>query len=858
MKKHAKYNNENGEEEEIASFFDSESGSANAENENVISDDENVHKMLRHPMLNDMDSFFTHVYEYYVHGGTRNFALSRLSYVAKYAITLALMFFLTVCVDYERFAALLSASSSSPATSSSTSQSALSFLQQQQQQQQNFTETNNATTVTTTSSRNQFFLSDFCYFGAGGTPSLFLIVFFIGFASHFVVLCFQTVRDIHVMSAIGKFYRFALGMQYNDVQTCEWDTVCRRLIRVLPGPDRAASARTWRSQRNKEESRWNELQITNRIMRHQNYMIALQNLNVLAWPSSSSSSFSASSSSRRDKEHDQKTSGEEDDDEDGWRAYCWNPLFSTQSALPPRRFAQARRAASARQQSENTCAKKKRNADEEINLDEAERGILTNESASEADAAHPALGTTTISQPMHFAHPLFTRTLELALHYGVFLFVFDPHRRQDGALRRELRADARYAAVMQLASGLRVRLRLMGAIGLLLCPFVLVYVLFGFFLEHGEQVRNRPQDSLATRIWSAEAHWTLREYNELPHLLRRRLNAAHEHATSYLEHFHSAALATAARFISFLSGAFVALLLLLAVDDALSRVIVALDRSALWWISVFGIVLAISRALIPPENAVFDPRGHLRRCARHTHYFPSSWRGAEHTGAVRDRFARLFEHRWSYYFREILSIVYTPYLLFTLLPQRSEAMMLFFRDYSVERRGCGTVVRFAAFDEVSFDAPPHAAASTATAADAAERKKDDAIRRNGAKTATFLSARHSQRSENAENAQTDSTNEHVQQEDTTIDEKMQRSAIGFGVHHPDWQRRRRNDGVKLHNSTNARTNDDDDDSCRDNARKEEEEEEFDWNGQPFSSTDERFNAVLQRLQNYFQDDKGEE
>lgn len=735
-------NDEMASRSEIESFFESGSGSSsigvaaangaaarNAQRAEEERAEEERRQFLRHPMFNDLDVFFTRVYEYYLNGGARNYTLSRLSFVVRYALTLVLMFILLQCVDYERLASLVS-------------------------------------------SPGSIALSEFCYFGAGGAPSVFTALLFTGFSLYLIVLLLQTARDVHIMFTIGKFYNSVLGLHYTEVQTCEWELICRLLIEKMPrflfleGGTEQRAAMT-------------EVDVANRIMRKQNYMIAMHDLNVLAWDVEEAEALEAHRAG----------DGSAFSTASLWNRLwgeSWNPLFATQTDLPPR----------------------SRQGEAEAEQRTVEAKMRTR--------------CKTVAQPLHYPHPLMTHTLELALHYGLFLFAFDA-RQRPGTLRRELEPNARYATLMQLAGGLRWRFRLMAVIGFLLCPFVLVYVAFGFFLEHGEQVRNRPQDTFATRRWSNEGNWTMREYNELPHLLRRRLNAAHEHATLYLGHFSSTVTAIVARLVSYCCGAFIAVLLLLfAIDDALPRIVFAAGRSGLWWLTVFGVVLAAARGLIPPENAVHDPKGHLRRCARFTHYFPDSWRGIEHTGAVRDRFARLFEHRWSFYVRELLSILYTPFLLLTLLPERSEALLLFFRDYSVRSENCGTVVRFAAFDD--------------KVADAAEKKDDKQILSASASAACFAPPEtlESPLPLPEEAGQRKVRNANV------MTKKMETSMLGFSMHHPHWkEKQQQREERQRHEQEKGGEGEEE---------KKREESKYKW----MEKND--FNDVLEKLQAIFDRD----
>ena len=72
------------------------------------------------------------------------------------------------------------------------------------------------------------------------------------------------------------------------------------------------------------------------------------------------------------------------------------------------------------------------------------------------------------------------------------------------------------------------------------------------------------------------------------------------------------------RCVSYVSGALVSVLLLLAlIDDSLLLYIHLGDKNLLWYTAVLSAALAVSRSLIPePEDAMFDPEGAMRvvRC----------------------------------------------------------------------------------------------------------------------------------------------------------------------------------------------------------------------------------------------------
>ena len=108
-----------------------------------------------------------------------------------------------------------------------------------------------------------------------------------------------------------------------------------------------------------------------------------------------------------------------------------------------------------------------------------------------------------------------------------------------------------------LSSVLSVRFRTLSFIYLLLSPFILCYLILECILENGEQWRNRPQATMAVRNWCNEARWKFRDYNELPHLFRRRLARAYSPAVQYVANFTSPTVTVLAKLLSYLSGSVV-------------------------------------------------------------------------------------------------------------------------------------------------------------------------------------------------------------------------------------------------------------------------------------------------------------
>lgn len=241
-----------------------------------------------------------------------------------------------------------------------------------------------------------------------------------------------------------------------------------------------------------------------------------------------------------------------------------------------------------------------------------------------------------------------------------------------------------------------------GILHALFLPFMLIFMLMQFFMRHAQDWHSK-KSYLGPRMYSSAAMWQLREYNELPHVLEHRLGRSYKYAIKYLEIFQSPLLAIIARGVMYISGAVVGLLLVFALlDDATLLYVHLWDRQLLFFITLGGGIFAGARGCVPNiDDEIYIPEKTMIKIASHTHYFPKSWRGKCHTLDVRDQFDEMFQFRAALFFGELLSVIWTPWILCVSLPRCSEQMVRFITENSAEVDGIGTVCKLSTFD---FDA----------------------------------------------------------------------------------------------------------------------------------------------------------
>jgi len=142
----------------------------------------------------------------------------------------------------------------------------------------------------------------------------------------------------------------------------------------------------------------------------------------------------------------------------------------------------------------------------------------------------------------------------------------------------------------------------MGLVNVVLSPFVLVHTFMMFFFRNTEEFYTE-RTVLGPRKWSVYAQWRLRQFNEMPHFAERRLDAAARQTQLFLDEYPNHVLTHFCRFLAYVAGAFVAVLLVFTVTDSSLLVSVRVfGCSLLWYLAIFSSVVALCRTCLtqPP------------------------------------------------------------------------------------------------------------------------------------------------------------------------------------------------------------------------------------------------------------------
>ncbi|KAI0362531.1 APG9-domain-containing protein [Trametes cingulata] len=299
---------------------------------------------------------------------------------------------------------------------------------------------------------------------------------------------------------------------------------------------------------------------------------------------------------------------------------------------------------------------------------------------------------------------LLTRALEWNLRFCLMEYLFD----ESGRVRKVFLKSKNRAVLIE---GLRRRFIFMGILNAIFAPFIVLYLVMYSFFRYFDEYHKNPSN-IGGRAYTPYAQWKFREFNELPHLFKRRLNESYPTATMYIGQFPNEKVTLIVRFVAFIAGSFAAVLLLASVvdPDLFLHFEITPHRTVLFYVTVFGSVLAVARGMIPEENRVFDPELLMSEVVQYTHYLPDEWKGVLHSKKVHAEFGALFQMKVVIFAQELLSVLLTPFVLWYSLPSCAPAIVDFFREFTVHVDGLGYVCSFAVFDfhrhgNVKFGAP---------------------------------------------------------------------------------------------------------------------------------------------------------
>ncbi|KAJ9074391.1 autophagy protein atg9, variant 2 [Entomophthora muscae] len=282
-----------------------------------------------------------------------------------------------------------------------------------------------------------------------------------------------------------------------------------------------------------------------------------------------------------------------------------------------------------------------------------------------------------------------TRGLEWSLTVCLADAFFDPRGRlHRGILMREERSH--------WAGKLKRKLQFMGVINLLFGPFMVLYticfVIFRYFEEYYKMPKN-----IGFRQYTILAKWQVREFNELPHYLRHRLDSSCDIADEYLDQFPRIKTVMVSQFLVLVLGTLAGACALIALVD--SELVLQLEVLPGWSVFSCGATLGLAlAALRAPAPSTADPQALVAELLEQLHYMPTLWRDRLHSDKVRLEFSKMYNLKIIQLLQEILGLALTPFMLIFVLPRSCFEIVDMFRECTTHVPPIGHVCSLAQFD----------------------------------------------------------------------------------------------------------------------------------------------------------------
>lgn len=481
--------------------------------------------------VSNLDVFLQEIYAYFLGNGIYSILLSRGLNLLTLAFVTGFSTYLTECIDYSK--------------------------------------------VRTSTSLPQIQV-DHCMAKMGNTPLTILWIL----TMFWFVKLFQYISDIRLLWDMHHFYLHLLDITETDMQTISWQEIVKRLLALRDSNPRTSSPNKHTSE---SRERMDAHDIANRIMRKENYLVAMFNKEILNF---------------------------------------------------------------------------------------------------------------TLPFPFLQNRQFFTRALEWNLTLCVLSYVFDERGQVRPLFVRESGPHRKL-----LIDGLKRRFLFAGILNTIFAPVIIIYLLLTHFFKYFNEYHKNPS-SIGSRQYTQYAQWKFREFNELQHIFQKRLNMSYGFANRYVSQFPNDKTMQLARFASFVAGSFAAVLALASIvdPDLFLGFEITHDRTVLFYLGLFGTIVAITRSMVPEDTHVFDPEASLLEVIEYTHYSPPHWTNKFHSHETKADFCTLYDYKLMNFLQEIVGVLITPIVLWFSLPGCSEQIIDFMKDFTVHVDGIGYVCSFAVFD----------------------------------------------------------------------------------------------------------------------------------------------------------------
>lgn len=243
---------------------------------------------------------------------------------------------------------------------------------------------------------------------------------------------------------------------------------------------------------------------------------------------------------------------------------------------------------------------------------------------------------------------------------------------------------------LEIITKVKKRLRFIGLAMLIFMPVMIIGHILTLIFTYAERISNNPQ-FLSARQWTHLALYKFRDYNELVHDFKRRINNSYEPANVYINYFDTHWLCILSEFAIFvLGGIFLVLLIMTLTSDEAWYVLM---------LGIIGTIIALIRSTQPNEHKVYSYSETMQQIVSNIHYLPDTWITMAHTPMVYNEFSKLFAYQLRNWTNELLSLLLCPYIFGVSLANNADKLVNFMQKNTTACERVGYVFKLTLFEK---------------------------------------------------------------------------------------------------------------------------------------------------------------
>ena len=213
------------------------------------------------------------------------------------------------------------------------------------------------------------------------------------------------------------------------------------------------------------------------------------------------------------------------------------------------------------------------------------------------------------------------------------------------------------------------RIRTVAICNFIFMPFILIFMLFYNIFNYGEEFYNQPSQ-LTNRIFTKQALWKYRYYNELPHEFNKRLQLVIKDCNSYINQFKNEYITFISKLVIFvLSSFFVILLSLSLMNDKILIYLTVLSNKSVFWI--MGIFASVITILKTNNLASEEPKYYMKQISKNL-YISNDFVNNSNLIENKNDFINDYQYKINILFKDIVYTILTPFRLWILANNTDE------------------------------------------------------------------------------------------------------------------------------------------------------------------------------------------